>query len=240
MTALVPPFGSRAVTLSAALHGAAITALVLTSILGPERWPAVDVASARPVILDVASVVAATPPRPVVRPAHFSLPPRRPSGPQVRSSRALPAARVILEAEAPADPGAGAGANMTGGCTVGCMVAGGEAASGDPAAAGVDGGGPAVVSIVPGGVVRPPRKVRDLAPVYPELAMRSRVEGRVDIECRIDTGGRVMDATVTRGHPLLSGAALDAVRQWLYEPTLLNGVPVSVVMTVAVHFRLHR
>ena len=60
----------------------------------------------------------------------------------------------------------------------------------------------------------------------------------MEIECRIDTSGRVVDATVLHGHPLLSPAALAAVRQWIYQPTLLNGVPVSVLMTVTVHFRL--
>jgi periplasmic protein TonB len=72
----------------------------------------------------------------------------------------------------------------------------------------------------------------------PGDAIRTRIEGRVEIECRIDVTGRVVDATVLRGHPLLSPAALVAVRAWVYQPTLLNGVPVSVIMTVTVHFRL--
>jgi protein TonB len=64
------------------------------------------------------------------------------------------------------------------------------------------------------------------------------VEGRVLIECVIDTGGRVAEARVVSGTPLLDQAALDAVRQWRYRPTLLDGVPVAVQMTVTVHFRL--
>jgi protein TonB len=91
---------------------------------------------------------------------------------------------------------------------------------------------------VPGGDIRPPLKVKDVAPVYPYLAIRTRVEGSVEIECRIDEAGRVVDAAAQRGHRLLAPAALDAVRQWRYTPTLLNGVPVSVIMTVTVHFRL--
>jgi protein TonB len=52
--------------------------------------------------------------------------------------------------------------------------------------------------------------------------------------------GRVADARVLSGHPLLDDAALDAVRQWRYRPTLLNGQPISVIMTVTVRFALRR
>ena len=117
-------------------------------------------------------------------------------------------------------------------------MGGGDAEPGD--SVGVGTGSEQVVTIVHGGVLRAPQKVRDSAPRYPELAIRAGVEGRVEIECRIDTAGRVVDATVVRGHPLLSPAALAAVREWIYQPTLLNGVPVSVIMTVTVHFHLHR
>lgn len=86
----------------------------------------------------------------------------------------------------------------------------------------------------------PPVKLHDVAPVYPDLAREARVEGVVVIECRIDTNGRVVDARVLRGHPLLDGAALDAVRLWRYRPTLLNGQPVPVLMTVTVRFSLRR
>jgi protein TonB len=64
------------------------------------------------------------------------------------------------------------------------------------------------------------------------------VQGIVILECRIDPRGEVVDVKVLRGVPLLDAAAVDAVRQWRYAPTLLNGVPVSVIMTVTVNFRL--
>ena len=58
------------------------------------------------------------------------------------------------------------------------------------------------------------------------------------LEAVIDREGRVARATILRGMPLLSEAALEAVRQWSYTPTLLNGVPIAVVMTVTVRFEL--
>jgi protein TonB len=85
-----------------------------------------------------------------------------------------------------------------------------------------------------------PIKLHHVIPVYPDLAKQARVEGLVVIECRIDTQGRVADARVLRGHPLLDDAALAAVRQWRYRPTLLNGQPISVIMTVTVRFALAR
>jgi protein TonB len=86
--------------------------------------------------------------------------------------------------------------------------------------------------------VRPPERVRDVTPVYPEMARQARLEGIVIIECTIDVMGRVSNATVLRDIPFLSEAALEAVQQWRYKPTLLNGVPVPVIMTVTVNFQL--
>ncbi len=87
-----------------------------------------------------------------------------------------------------------------------------------------------------GGDLRPPRKTHHVLPDYPELAKRVRLGGLVIVQCVIDVEGRVSDARVLRGHPLLDAAALDAVRQWRYEPTRLNGQAVPVVMTVTVTF----
>ena len=90
----------------------------------------------------------------------------------------------------------------------------------------------------PGGQIRPPEKIADARPVYPELALRARVEGIVIIEAIIGTTGLVEEATVLRSIPLLDQSALEAVRRWRYTPTLLNGVPVTVIMTVTVQFTL--
>ena len=91
-----------------------------------------------------------------------------------------------------------------------------------------------------GGSIRPPQKIHEVAPVYPPIAQAARVQGIVIIEASIGPDGRVSDARVLRSVPLLDQAALDAVRQWTYTPTLLNGVPVPVIMTVTVSFALTR
>jgi protein TonB len=98
---------------------------------------------------------------------------------------------------------------------------------------------PAPMKPVPvGGRIRPPAKTVDVPPVYPPMAIVARVDGTVVIEAVIDTDGRVQSARVLRSIPLLDTAALTAVGQWAYTPTLLNGVPVPVVMTVTVTFKL--
>jgi protein TonB len=89
-----------------------------------------------------------------------------------------------------------------------------------------------------GGDIRPPRKIADVAPVYPELARAARVSGVVIIEATIDEEGNVRDARVLRSIPLLDRAAVEAVRQWRFTPTVLNGQVIPIVMTVTVNFRL--
>jgi protein TonB len=84
--------------------------------------------------------------------------------------------------------------------------------------------------------IKPPIRVAYVAPVYPDIAIRARVGGTVVIDCTIAPDGRVVDVRVITGHPLLTDAAIAAVRQWRYTPTLLNGIPVPVLMTVTVRF----
>ena len=89
-----------------------------------------------------------------------------------------------------------------------------------------------------GGNIKAPVKTKDVRPTYPAIAQSARVQGIVIIEATIGPNGRVADAKVLRSIPLLDNAALDAVRQWEFTPTLLNGVPVPVIMTVTVQFTL--
>ena len=92
-------------------------------------------------------------------------------------------------------------------------------------------------AVRPGGRIMPPKKIKDVPPVYPALAQSARVSGEVTIETTIGPDGKVMDAKVVRSIPLLDQAALDAVQQWEYLPTMLNGEPVPVLMTVTVNFK---
>jgi TonB family protein len=84
--------------------------------------------------------------------------------------------------------------------------------------------------------VQPPVKIKDVMPVYPATAKSARVGGVVTIEATIDTDGKVSDARVVKSVPLLDEAALNAVRQWEYRPSLVGGKPVPVVVTVNVNF----
>ena len=77
-----------------------------------------------------------------------------------------------------------------------------------------------------------------MAPVYPAIARAAHLEGVVILEAVIREDGRVRDVRVLRSIPLLDAAAVEAVRQWRFTPTLLNGEPVPVVMTITVAFRL--
>jgi protein TonB len=89
-----------------------------------------------------------------------------------------------------------------------------------------------------GSSLKAPRQIHSVQPEYPPLARQARVWGTVVVSAVIDEQGNVVQARVVDGHPLLIPAALKAVLQWKYEPTLLNGKPVAVEMEVTVHFSL--
>jgi protein TonB len=98
---------------------------------------------------------------------------------------------------------------------------------------------PAVTRPLPvGGRIKEPAKLRHVPPAYPVIAQQAHVEGIVIIEAIIGVDGRVKEARVLRSKPLLDQAALDAVKQWVFTPTTLNGVAVPVMMTVTVNFTL--
>ena len=80
--------------------------------------------------------------------------------------------------------------------------------------------------------------VRKVAPVYPPLARQTRVSGTVRLRATIGKDGAVQQLEVLSGHPLLVQSAMDAVKQWRYKPTLLNGAPVEVDTEIDVNFSL--
>lgn len=89
-----------------------------------------------------------------------------------------------------------------------------------------------------GGQVQTAKLVNKVQPIYPALAKQARIQGTVRLQAVIAKDGSVVELQVLSGHPLLVQAALDAVRQWRYQPTLLNGEPVEVVTTIDVVFTL--
>ena len=89
-----------------------------------------------------------------------------------------------------------------------------------------------------GGRVKEPKVIHRVEPVYPALAKQTHLQGSVIIDAIIDEQGNVTEMKVVSGPPLLIHAAVDAVRQWNYQPTYLNEQPVSVQLNVTVTFRL--
>ncbi|MGA3042550.1 MAG: energy transducer TonB [Bryobacteraceae bacterium] len=89
-----------------------------------------------------------------------------------------------------------------------------------------------------GSAVQKAKLVQHVEPVYPPLAMQARISGVVHLNAVIGKDGTVQNLTVASGHPLLVPPAMEAVKQWVYAPTLLNGQAVEVVTQVEVEFRL--
>ena len=88
------------------------------------------------------------------------------------------------------------------------------------------------------GETKPPRFIKQVDPIYPEVAKKARIEGVVILEVETDIYGRVQNTKILRSIPLLDQAAIDAVRQWVYEPLIISGKPRGVIFTVTVRFTL--
>jgi len=80
--------------------------------------------------------------------------------------------------------------------------------------------------------------IKKVQPSYPPLARQARIQGTVTLQAEISKDGTIENLRLMSGHPMLAPAAIEAVKQWQYTPTLLNGVPVPVIMTVTVNFTL--
>jgi len=212
---------------SIAAHAAAFAAFIIVPLAGdieaPTPWP---LSSAR-------EFIAAAP-----------VPPPR-GGTIVRTSARSTAAAPLAAPDHVGDP-EDSTPPVPGHDPLGDVVSGAEVGVPEGVAFGTSVPPPA--SVVPpppvprayrtGGAIREPRKIRDVPPIYPELARAAKIEGLVILEATIDERGVVTDARVLRSVPLLDAAALTALKQWRYTPTLLNGVPVQVLMTVTFRFTL--
>jgi hypothetical protein len=103
---------------------------------------------------------------------------------------------------------------------------------------GVPGYGPPRIRI--GGNTQAANLIRKIVPLYPAEAKAARVQGVVKFTAEIGKDGAVQELHLDSGPPLLVPAAEEAVRQWVYRPTLLNGDPVDVVTSIDVNFTLSR
>jgi protein TonB len=221
----VPVAGKRGYTLlvSIVAHSLIIGAVIMVPVMAsdvvmPQKYSLITFRDPPPL------------PPPMPPPSNA---PRPPSAPDVQPSTPVVAPDGIKKEE-PSEPvpAVGDGENLNAGFVTGGAVTNLLVPPTAPA--------PVVeqAPVRPGGDIQPPTKVKDAAPLYPAIARAARVQGLVIIEATIDVNGRVQDMRILRSIPLLDEAALDAVRQWQYTPTRLNGVPVAVVMTVTVNFRL--
>ncbi len=158
---------------------------------------------------------------------------------QLVAPKIIPKDIKIIKEEAEPDPNT---MGMTGGVPGG--VAGGSMGGVLGGVIGGAGGAPppprpSQTRIRQGGAVTAASLINRVQPVYPPLARQTRVSGTVRLHAIISKDGSVQQLEVMSGHPLLVQAALDAVRQWRYRPTLLNGEPVEVDTTIDVIFSLN-
>jgi protein TonB len=108
---------------------------------------------------------------------------------------------------------------------------------------------PVTAAAAPPATTTPPRRIsivkmatpiHRVDPIYPQIAKTAGISGTVELIGVLGTDGRIHELRVVRGHPLLIEAAMAAVKQWVYAPTLLNGEPVEVQAPIQVNFILHR
>lgn len=95
---------------------------------------------------------------------------------------------------------------------------------------------PAAVRV--GGQIKEPKLLHRVDPAYPDLAQQARLSAIIIMEALVGTDGRVRAVKVLRGAPLFDDAALTAVKQWRYQPLLLNGIPTQFILTVTINFNL--
>jgi protein TonB len=219
------PASPRLLSVSILLHAGLAAAVVVVPLLMHESLP-VPSSGVRVFFVEPLAIPAPPPP-----PAPASMAPRAQKAPPASAALTAPEVpeRIVPEQAADLAAPSGEPGGVEGGVPGGVVGGVVEALPEPPAP-------PRVVHV--GGAVREPTKVKHVNPVYPDVAARAMVQGNVVVELQVNTEGRVTDARVVKGIPLLNEAALAAVRQWVYTPPLVDGVPVRLIMTVTVRFKL--
>jgi len=213
------------------LHLGLVTVIVLVPLLFYDALPSQDALKAF-----------------FVRPLELAPPPPPPPPPASTSAVVRQAPRVVQEThgfiapiEVPTEvkPEEGIDLGVEGGVTGG--VEGGVPGG---VVGGIVGGLPTAVPPPPpqvvriGGKIAPPRILHRVEPVYPSLATAARIGAVVIVEAEVDTRGYVRTVKVLNGHPLFDEAAIEAVKQWRYQPLLLNGEPTGFILSVVITFNL--
>lgn len=231
-----PATGWMTFTTSLLAHAGIIAAIVILPLLSEEIVPPSP--SVRAFLVAPPSITPPAPPPPppaavVAAVRRAPIPPRQATPPPETTFRApIEVPEVVVPDEPVLDVPSGDGVDggVEGGMAGGVM--GGVVG-------GLLGGLPAQpVLLRVGGNIKPPKLLHQVAPLYPEIARQARLVGTVTVLAIVGTNGRVREASVVKGIPLLSEAALEAVRQWRYQPQLLNGQPCEFELTVQVSFVL--
>lgn len=219
--------------LSVVLHAAGGGALLLLSAVGPADLPPVvgRITDFMPPALVRAAPPSTDRPRPLVRGRSRG---GTPVAPAIAPTIVVPDGMPLVDTPIDDDPPPL--------CLTNCGTSGVDGAPNDGSELIGDGPpdgpgmGGSTAPVRPGGDIREPRRIHYVAPAYPEIARQGRIGAIVILDCVLDPQGKIASVHVLRGHPLFDAAAIDAVRQWRYEATRLNGVPVAVQLTVTVRF----
>ena len=219
---------TRTFVVSFLVHALVIGAVVVTRVVATDVLPTPPRATT---FILVTPEVPAMPPAPAPPPSAAATPQVNPNAAPIAEPKDIQPEPILRVNEAPGRSD---------------FVVGGEGEV--PGSLGVgDAVPPPPVRLPPptapvriGGDIRPPEKVRHVAPEYPAIARSAGKSGIVILEAVIAEDGTVRDVSVLRSEPLLDEAAVRAVRQWRFTPTLLNGQPIAVIMTVTVAFNLQR
>ena len=229
-------------------HGVLIFAVIVVPLLIPQTIPE------RELLVTLVSPIGPPPPpppppveMPVVAAPRPVVQPVRPVAPDALISPVIIPKEIAKIVEEPVAPSVGVVGGVPGGVPGG--IAGGilggilsaTPTNAPPAIAPPPPPPPpkAAAPVEPvrvGGMVKEPQVIKMVPPAYPPLASRARVSGTVVLEATLTAQGTVEQIRVVSGHPLLIEAAINCVKQWQYEPTYLNSVPVPVILTAKVHF----
>jgi periplasmic protein TonB len=228
---------NRAATVGAsvAIHAALVVAIVLIPLLTYNAIP--EPGEALRAFFVAPTEVAPPPPPPPAPPAGARALAKAPA-----VSRPVDPSKFVAPIEVPDSVKPEESLDLSG--MVGGVAGGVEGGVPGGVVGGIVGGLPTDVAPPPkpvvriGGLIKQPRLIHQVQPVYPDLAAQARLTAIVIMEARVGTDGRVQTVSVLRGAPLFDQAALDAVKQWRYQPLLLNGVPTEFILTVTINFNL--
>jgi protein TonB len=226
----------RATTLTVSLfiHTLLIIAIILVPLLTYDVLPAPGEA-VRAFFVEPSSAAPPPPPPPPAPAAGAKAPPKAPAAPTPPDAKFTAPVEVPdeIKPEEGLDVGVAGGVpgGVEGGVPGGVVggIVGGLPTEAPP---------PPVKAVRVGGQIKQPKLLHQVKPVFPELAAQARLSAIIIMEALVDTQGRVKQVTVLRGAPLFDDAAIESVKQWRYQPLLLNGVPTEFILTVTINFNL--